>query len=370
MSKETSSKKKRNSTGNKKTTDMPKTARIPAKEGQTPKEATKEADQASSIEAMLAGMESRLASKIDSTNSKVEKALDLVAETNTALDDLEMRVIATEKKLEERLVEAESRLEKKMNTHIKALVLDQLREAGFDPDLTAGALSMVAMSKTGGDVSSVSNTYAAALNKNPGLQVTVVKERKGTSQQERQEERFWECRRSLRLWPVKDRGDLVAYLKDRLDMDKEFVDDMGEVGIRRVIERRPRYKDEAIVTFEDKRIRDAVKAQAYKLSNSGDRVGMRLHLPDHLQKSFRALMGLSFDMKKKFPGLRRSVKFSEDTMDLYMDIQTSSNADWRRIDSEQAVKAAARRPGRRDSNRTTLMAEDIEGLLGGEDMDE
>ena len=294
----------------------------------------------------------------------MDKALDLVAETNTALDDLEMRMIATEKKLEERLVEVENRLERRMNTHIKSLVLDQLREAGFDPDLTAGALS-AGTTRTAG-VSDASNTYAAALNKNTSVQVTVVKERRGMGQQEKQEERFWECRRSLRLWPVKDREDLDKYLSDKLDMDKEFIEDMGEVGIRRVIERKPKYKDEAIVTFEDKRIRDAVKAQAYKLGNSGDEIGMRLHLPDHLQKSFRALMGLSFDMKKKFPGLRRSVKFNEDTMDLYMDIQTSNEADWRRIEAEQAVKAAARRPGRGDSNRTTLMAEDIEGLLGGE----
>ena len=192
VNKESHPKKKRNSTGNK-GADMPRTARTPAKDGQpkeaqTPKEGTAgptSKDQASSLENLLAGMESRLASKIDSTNSKVEKALDLVAEANTALDDLEMRVIATEKKIEERLVEVENRLEEKMNSKIKTLVLDQLRHAGFDPNLTVGALSSVAMSKT-----SDNDSYTAALTKTPSVQVTVVKEKKAASQQERQEEKF------------------------------------------------------------------------------------------------------------------------------------------------------------------------------------
>ena len=205
------------------------------------------------------------------------------------------------------------------------------------------------------------NSYAAALRKEPVRETT---NERTMNQRERQEERFWECRRSLRLWPVRNKEDLEEYLEKKLNMDREFIEDMGEVNIRRVIERKPKYKDEAVVTFQDKRIRDAVKAQAYKLGNSGDELGMRLHLPDHLQKSFRALMGLSFDMKKKFPGLRRSVKFDEDALDLFVDIQTSNEADWKRIDAAQAVKAASKRPGRGNNTRGTLMAEDIEKMLG------
>ena len=146
MSKESSSKKKRNSTGNKKA-EMPKTVRTPPKDS----------GQAASIEALLAGMEARLASKIDATNNKVDRALNLVAEANTALDDLEMRVIATEKKLEGKLEEVEnrleSRLEGKMSSQVKNLVLDQLKEAGFDPDLSAGALSTVVLSRTSNESS-------------------------------------------------------------------------------------------------------------------------------------------------------------------------------------------------------------------------
>ena len=75
-------------------------------------------------------------------------------------------------------------------------------------------------------------------------------------------------------------------------------------------------------------------------------------------------------MKKKFPGLRRSVKFDEEGLDLFVDIQTSNEADWKRIDAAQAIKVASKRAGRRNSTRATLMAEDIEEMLGedgGED---
>ena len=308
-------------------------------------------------------MESRLASKIDSTNSKVEKALDLVAEANTALDDLEMRMIATENNIEKKLADVESRLEEKMNTQVKTMVMNQLREAGFDPDLTAGALSTITQTRTG-----IDGSYASAVNKSQapagsGLQVTVIKEKNTKTQQERQEDRFWECRRSLRLWPVVGREGLDDYLKSNLNMDHDSIKDLGEVRVRKVLERKPRYKDEAIVTFEDKRIRDMVKAQAYKLANKGDDAGMRLHLPDHLQKSFRALMGLSYDMKKKFTGLKRSIKFDEDALDLYMDFQTAAGDDWRRIDALTAQKTN-QRPGGNDP-RNTMTEEDIGELLGG-----
>ena len=48
---------------------------------------------------------------------------------------------------------------------------------------------------------------------------------------------------------------------------------------------------------------------------------MRLHVPDHLQKWFQALMNLSYDLKKKRPDLKRNVKFDEDRLDMFMDIQ-------------------------------------------------
>ena len=142
-------------------------------------------------------------------------------------------------------------------------------------------------------------------------------------------------------------------------MDSGFVGDMGSVKIRRVVERKPKYANEVIVTFEEKSVRDAVKAQAHRLAEHREEAGMRLHIPDHLQKSFRALMSLSYDLKKRNPSLKRSVKFDEEKMDLFMDIQTKTDGGWRRIESDMAVGLMAKR-------RTTTAA----ALMGSDELDE
>ena len=50
--------------------------------------------------------------------------------------------------------------------------------------------------------------------------------------------------------------------------------------------------------FETKEIRDAVKANAANLANFREMAGMRLHLPNFLQKQFKDLMALYYDLKK------------------------------------------------------------------------
>ena len=128
-----------------------------------------------------------------------------------------------------------------------------------------------------------------------------------------------------------------------------------------MIEKKPKFKDEVIVTFEDKSTRNAVKAQAHRLTDHREEAGMRLHIPDHQQQTFRALMNLSYELKKQNPGLKRSVKFDEDTLNMFMNIQTSAGNDWKRVDSEQALQY-------NDKRRTTANVMDTaepDGLLAG-----
>ena len=152
--------------------------------------------------------------------------------------------------------------------------------------------------------------------------------RSGTGKDEgerRKEAKYWECRRSLRLWPVQNSSldGLKEFLTEKLMMDKQFVDeDLGEVRIRRNIERRPKYKDEVCVTFESKEIRDAIKAKGPALANFREEAGMRLQIPDMLQKDFKALMSVAYDMKRTNKELKRNVKFDEESMGLFMDLQT------------------------------------------------
>lgn len=64
----------------------------------------------SGLEALLLGMEGRLGSKIDSTNKKVDQALSLATDTNTALETLERHVISLEEALEDGLQKTESNI--------------------------------------------------------------------------------------------------------------------------------------------------------------------------------------------------------------------------------------------------------------------
>lgn len=96
MTKGLSSKKKRNTTGGngasplkgseQQKTTMPRVPRLPPAKKRETAEKTGGNGPTTTIESLLAGMEGRLGSKIDETNNKVEQALSLVAETNTALE--------------------------------------------------------------------------------------------------------------------------------------------------------------------------------------------------------------------------------------------------------------------------------------------
>ena len=303
------------------------------------------------------GMEGRLGSKIDTTNQKVDKALSLVAETNTALEDLEIRMEATEAAIDAKLENAEDRLRVEVQQQVKGMVVDQLKAAGFDPDLTAAGLSTI-RSESLSHPSYAEATMAPVLQVGPSLPRT---------KEERQEENFWTCRRSLRLWPVEDtsREALDTFLVDILRLERAFVkDDLGKITIKRQIQRKGGNKKEVCVTFESKEARDAVQGRAPSLANHRGDAGMLLHIPDHLQKTFRALMAVAFDLKKKFPALKRNIKFDEDTLSLFMDVQLKQDEDWKRIFPEQAMKAAANRP--RNNGPRSIEENELAGLLSQE----
>ena len=235
------------------------------------------------------------------------------------------------------------------------MVLDQLRDVGFDPELTAGALTTLQSMR-------LNNTYASAVLTASKVARTTEQQERRLTPREKKEERFLECRRSLRLWPVPGAtlGSLRTYLADKLNMDESFLEDMGVVTIKKVYERRPKYSDEVVDTFETKSIRDAIEAQAHNLASYREEAGMRLHILDHLQKTFRTLM------KKRHPDLKWSVKFDDDNWDLFMDVQLGHGQDWKRITAEQADRTVTRRPRpREDGNApSALESDELEGLLG------
>ena len=147
-------------------------------------------------------------------------------------------------------------------------------------------------------------------------------------------------------------------------MGEEFVEEvLGRIEIKRVNDPRKANKDEALVVFENKQVRDAVKAQAPNLANYREDAGMRLEIPNHLQKDFRLLMNLAYDMKQKSPGLQRNVKYDEDELNLYMDVQIEDKGTWRRIRPEQVKELNLKRKTRR-RGPDSFDIDELEGLVG------
>ena len=121
-----------------------------------------------------------------------------------------------------------------------------------------------------------------------------------------------------------------------------------------------------MAVFEDKHIRDTIKAAASNLANFREEAGMRLHLPDHLQRDFQTLMNLSYDLKKKNPDLKRNIKFDEDDLGLFMDLKLKTEGDWKRVKPAQAT--AANR-GRSKNVTKEIDEEELRELLGGSESD-
>ena len=146
-------------------------------------------------------------------------------------------------------------------------------------------------------------------------------------------------------------------------MDDDFIhDELGQVDIKSNRDPKSKQRDEITVRFETKEVRDMVRAQASNLANFPDS-GIRLHVPNHLQKDFKSLMSLSYDMKKRHLNLRRNVKFDEEDLGLCMDMQLKREGPWRRVKPSH-VKQAILKSCRAEREGPQAMAvEDLIGLL-------
>ena len=159
----------------------------------------------------------------------------------------------------------------------------------------------------------------------------------------------------------------MAFITDKLRMDGGFVqEELGHVVVKKVRDPRSKFKDEVVVQFETKQVRDAVKAKAVNLANFRDKAGVRLELPDHLQKDFHLLMNLAYDMKQRNRDQRRNIKFDEKDAGLYMDVQVEKDGQWKRIKPVQAKGLAGRRRGGPEA----MDEEELKSLVGSDSGDQ
>ena len=157
----------------------------------------------------------------------------------------------------------------------------------------------------------------------------------GNRQQiEVKEERYWEARRSLRLWPVPG-DDLPAavmdFLSERLRCPRGKVS-TADFETERVIARPDSSaQDQVIVRFISVRLRDEIKSLGKNLGGLDKTVGMQLEPPDYLRSQYQAFQKLAYQMKKKSPTLRRNIKFYDSELCLSMDILQKPGGEWRTI---------------------------------------
>ena len=152
------------------------------------------------------------------------------------------------------------------------------------------------------------------------------------------EERYWEARRSLRVWPVV--GDdlkmaTIQFCVDKLRCPASRIE-VSNIEVSRAIARPDAAaQDQVVVTFDSVRLRDEIKSLGKNLSGQTRSIGMQLEPPDYLRPQYQAFQKLAFEMKKKSPGLRRNIKFSDAERCLVMDF-LKPGAEWRTILYEDA----------------------------------
>ena len=135
---------------------------------------------------------------------------------------------------------------------------------------------------------------------------------------------------------------------------------MDGAVVTKVRDPRSKLEDEAVVKFEMKELRDAVKAQGPNLAKFKDDAGMRLEIPNFLQKDFKILMRLAYLLKKTNPDLRRNAKFDEDCCELFLDMQLKKDSQWKRVKPEDARKVVQ---GRLAEGLSELGADELKNMI-------
>ena len=158
------------------------------------------------------------------------------------------------------------------------------------------------------------------------------------------------------MWPAPGpdiQSSVRIFLKDLLKLDD--ADTIPLAAVTRYRTPKAKIENEALVTFDTQETRDYVKAASGNLSGQGNKAGVRIHIPNHLKANFRHLDALCFSLKAKFPGLRRSIKFDDDSRDLVADFRTTELDQWQRITAKEAREARAAMPAAQTAGVPTVV---------------
>ena len=155
-------------------------------------------------------------------------------------------------------------------------------------------------------------------------------------------------------------------MRNRLRLNAQFLADMGEISLKRVaVGPDTRISGEVIAVFATVEVRDVVRRAAKELGGSSDS-GIRLEIPSSMKPSLKTLEAISYNLKQKNKGMKRSIKFDDTEMDLVLDFNTDpdNGGDWKRITASQAKAMQSRIP--KGAGRTvTLTDGELENMITG-----
>ena len=259
---------------------------------------------AGEIVALKAVMETREKATVDVIRSEVRKAIDLEMVNLKSKSPVETGRIAME-------IE-------KINTE-----MDRIRTAQSNP----GHITRPA---------SVSGTPSDAFNDT--------------------EKQYWWARRSVRIWPVgtDSQGGLWEavgnFFHRTMEIPEESLPEEAVETVRRLHPTKRkndnrtqgRIRDEVLVVFHDVSTRDMIFSYATNLSKTNGtshQAGVRMEIPPHLTGIFKTLDSHGHLLRDRHgPGVRRSIKFDDVEMSLYMDLKLPNEESWLKVDYATALE--------------------------------
>lgn len=155
------------------------------------------------------------------------------------------------------------------------------------------------------------------------------------------------ARRSMLTWPVdlaNEAGNGVRkFMENILEIPPLTTKSLNIERIDKLEQgRRSKIVNEVRVLFASSRERDIVQSFAANLAKSGGRAGIQMELPEHLRGLFKIFEAHSANLRRKFPGLKRSIKYDDSTQSLCMDVRLPERTKWHKI-SEVEMREIAQR---------------------------
>ena len=153
---------------------------------------------------------------------------------------------------------------------------------------------------------------------------------------------YLEARKSIKMWPVKGSEDALEaacreFMEKTLSMPHDTAQNLEIVSVRRIRQaRRSKIADEVLVKYGTVEERDIVQSYAPNLSRANGTAGVRIDFPAHLRGTFRLLESHGSLLKRKYPELKRSIKFDDQSLSLVMDVKLSAVDNWERVDERGA----------------------------------